>query len=402
LKKERPDISVVHQFSPVMLGWYFGQNSRFSQASDYSSGDFYGGRNQQRLATKVFSAFSANIPFEFMTSRSVNLADHTSTKSEAEMICSAATTYSNGGASFFIDAINPNGTLNSAVYERIGRELKPALIADVGLYFSMASHVKWENNGETLETITDPANNMQPISDILPVKELLGTSIVLGRANIPYRIITEETADFTGLKAIIINNAAYMSETEVGNIRKFVADGGMLIATGMTSYYNKQGQTSGDFALSDVFGVSYSGENSKKVNYLVPNEGELISCNYPAALVNATTSEVLGKVAEPVFEPFDEVRYASIHSNPPGAVSENAGLTINNFGRGKCVYLYSSLLALQQEAQQSFGKLLFEKYTKSDLIVNSNAPACVEITILKSTTKDAYLICFVNYQAELP
>jgi len=415
IRKQRPDISIVHQFSPVMLGWYFGQNCEFYKASDYSSGDFYGGKDQQRLATKVFSAFSQKIPYEFMTSRCVSLADHTSTKSESEMICSAATTYANGGATFFIDAINSDGTLNPRMYDQLGkvnsellpfnekaRELKPALVADVGLYFSMASHIKQENNGLSLEKILNSSSNMQPISNIAPMQELLGASIVLGHANIPYRIITEETIDFSGLKTIIINNAAFMSEAEVDRIRKFVTSGGTLIATGTTSYYNREGQTQGDFALEDVFGVSYSGKNSKKVSYLVPEEGDIVSCDYPAALVHATTAEVLGKVAEPDFEIFDKDHYASIHSNPPGPTGENAGLTINHFGKGTCVYLYSSLLTLQQCAQQSFGEMLFKKYVDSELLVSSNAPGCVEVTILKSTTKNVYLVCFVNYQAELP
>lgn len=415
IKKQRPDISVVHQFSPVMLGWHFGQNCEFYKASDYSSGDFYGGKDQQRLATKVFSAFSQKIPYEFMTSRCVSLLDHSSTKSHEEMMCSAVTTYSNGGAAFFIDAINPDGTLNSRMYDQLGkvnskllpfnkktRELKPVLVADVGLYFSMSSHIKQENNGLSLEKILSSSSNMQPMSNIEPVQELLGTSIILGHANIPYRIITEETTDFSGLKTISINNAAFMSEAEVDRIRKFVADGGTLIVTGTTSYYNRDGHTQGDFALNDVFGVSYRGKNSKKVSYLVPDEGNLLLCDYPAPMVHATTAEVLGKVAEPDFEIFDKDHYASIHSNPPGPTGENAGLTINHFGKGKCVYLYSSLLALQQHAQQSFGEMLFKKYVDSDLLVSSNAPGCVEVTILKSTTKNAYLVCFVNYQAELP
>jgi len=188
VRKQKPDISIVHQFSPVLHGWYFAQNSLFAQASDYSSGDFYGGKNQQRLATKVFSAFSKNIPYEFMTARCVNLNDHTSTKSEEEMTCSAATTYANGGATFFIDAINPDGTLNPRVYDRLGkvnnrlqvfkeklRDLKPKLCADVGLYFSMASHVKHEENGLGLKEILGVNSNMHPITNVGPIQELIGT-----------------------------------------------------------------------------------------------------------------------------------------------------------------------------------------------------------------------------------
>jgi len=154
--------------------------------------------------------------------------------------------------------------------------------------------------------------------------------------------------------------------------------------------------------LSDVFGVSYTGKNTKRINYLVPHKGELVSCEHPAALVTATKAEILANVAEPDFDIFDAEHYASIHSNPPGNAGENAGLTINNFGKGKCVYLYSSLLSLQQRAQQLFGEMLFKKYVVSEMLISSNAPACVEVTILKSTVKNVYLLCFVNYQKELP
>ena len=77
IKKLKPDITVTHQFSPVLLGWYLSLNSSFVNAIDYPSGDFYGGRDQQRLGTKMFSSFAKKLPYEFMTSRCVNLYDHT-------------------------------------------------------------------------------------------------------------------------------------------------------------------------------------------------------------------------------------------------------------------------------------------------------------------------------------
>lgn len=108
----RPGIAVTHQFSPVLHGWFLGQSSGIASASDYASGDFYGGVLQQRFGCKLFQAYSRRIPYEFMTSRCVNLHDHTSTKSDEELFLHAATTLANGGAYFFIDAINPDGTLS--------------------------------------------------------------------------------------------------------------------------------------------------------------------------------------------------------------------------------------------------------------------------------------------------
>lgn len=127
-RKARPGVTVTHQFSPVLHGWFLGASSGIAEASDYTSGDFYGGRLQQRFGAKAFSAYTNMQPYEFMTSRCVSLHDHTSTKSDEELYLHAATTLANGGAYFFIDAINPDGTLNEHFYKRLGkivRKLEP-------------------------------------------------------------------------------------------------------------------------------------------------------------------------------------------------------------------------------------------------------------------------------------
>ena len=108
-RKARPGVTVTHQFSPVLHGWFLGASSGIAEASDYTSGDFYGGRLQQQFGAKAFSAYTNMQPYEFMTSRCVSLHDHTSTKSDEELYLHAATTLANGGAYFFIDAINPDG-----------------------------------------------------------------------------------------------------------------------------------------------------------------------------------------------------------------------------------------------------------------------------------------------------
>jgi hypothetical protein len=118
--------------------------------------------------------------------------------------------------------------------------------------------------------------------------------------------------------------------------------------------------------------------------------------------VNATTAKVLAEVCGTYTDPDDPDHYASIHSNPPGPSTGRPGLTANRFGRGKCIYLYSSLLASPNAAQQTFGRRLFQEHTPSGIIVSTNAPPCVEITVLESTLNNTRLVCSVNYQTELP
>lgn len=415
IKAVNPKIAVAHQFSPVLLGWMYGQSHALSLASDRPSGDFYGGRDQQRIGTKVLAAFERSLPFEFMTSRCVTLYDHTSSKSDAELFCSCVTTLANGGTYILIDVLNPDGTLESAFYDRaeeLGKrlrpfaerlkQLKPRIQADTALYFSMASNVRRDHNDMSTRDIMNPANNMLAVSDLKPVQELIGTSIVLNRCKIPYRVLTDHSTDFNGLKSIIINDAAYMSAEETARIRQFVQKGGTLIATGLTSLYDQDGQSSGDFALKDVFGVSYTGKFSKHWNYVVPAEGEMISNDVPGPLVNATTALVLARVAEPLYDRDDLEHFMAYHSNPPGPPGPHAALTVHHFGRGTCVYLHSSLLAKQQESQQLFGASIFQKFAPSSILLSCDAPESVEVTLLRGTRAGTYLLCLVNYQHTLP
>lgn len=403
--KARKDMTVTHQTSTIMHGWTQGYTLGIAAACDYTSGDFYGGKYQHIIGSKVLAAASQNLPYEFMTSRCVNLRDHTSMKSEAELTAEAATTLANAGAYFFIDAINPDGTLQDEVYERLGSVTKklapftaavkahrPVIAADKAFYYSSAAYVDEIASSDI----------MTPGGGKPAVDEMNGASIVLTRAHIPFRAVTSATEDYSGLNTIIMNNILYTTPEENARLREFVRAGGTLIATGFTSLYQPDGTTTGDFGLADVFGVSSANAKAKRFHYLsFVDRSWLVSSHASAPLVKATSAKLLARIVEPVFDP-DAEQYASIHSNPPGVETEYAGLTVNRFGKGKCVYLSSPVLSLQQDAQQVFGTWLFREFSPSAFVLDTNAPPCVEVTVNRSTTKNAYLIGFVNYQKELP
>jgi hypothetical protein len=403
--KSLKDMTVTHQTSTIMHGWRPGYTLGIAAACDYTSGDFYGGKYQHVIGAKVLAAASRNLPYEFMTSRCVNLRDHTSMKSEAELTAEAATTLANAGAYFFIDAINPDGTLERDVYERLGRvaqkldvftqtvkRLQPEMVADKAFYYSSAAYVDQATSSDI----------MSPNSGKPAVEEMQSASIVLTRAHMPFRAVTSETTDYSGLDTIIMHNIMYTSDEENERLRAFVRAGGTLVATGTTSLYKPDGTTTGDFGLADVFGVSYADASAKRFHYLSFEDRRwLVSSHAAAPLVKATDATVLARIVEPLFDP-DAAQYTSIHSNPPSVPTEYAGLTVHAFGKGKCIYLSSPVLSLQQDAQQTFGTWLFREYAPSGIVLDTNAPPCVEITVNRSTLENTYLIGFVNYQKELP
>ncbi len=407
--KAQREITVTFQNSPIIFGWALGQTPGIADACDYTSGDFYGGKYQHVLGAKILSAASKYPPFEYMTSRSVNLNDHTSLKSEAELRCEAATTLASGGAYFFIDAINPDGTLNEAVYERLGRvsrslapfagalkQHQPALRAETGLYFSMASFIDPAFNGKSL---VDLAYSFD-YTFTPAYTEMLGASMILTRAHRPFKAVRDGEGDLGRLRTLVINNAQVMSEAEVEKVREFVRSGGTLVATGLTSLKRPDGSGSGDFALADVFGVSFCGKMSRRVNYLVVGgEQKEVLCNQPAPLVRLNGARPLAGLSEPLFDP-DAKNYTSIHSNPPGRDTGCPGMTLHEFGKGRCIYIAPAVMALQQDSHQTFVEAILREFAPAPEVAETNMPVAVEITLLEG--QKSVLVGLVNYQKELP
>ncbi len=84
-----------------------------------------------------------------------------------------------------------------------------------------------------------------------------GFTQALVRARIPYVPVhvddLETQVAELGLKLLILPNLAALSDAQVAAIRKFVAAGGSLLATGLSSLCNEWGEVRPDFALADLF-----------------------------------------------------------------------------------------------------------------------------------------------------
>jgi hypothetical protein len=84
-----------------------------------------------------------------------------------------------------------------------------------------------------------------------------GMTQALIRARIPYLPVHADHIDRDGaqLSVLVLPNVALMSTEQVAAVRRFVARGGSLIATGDTSLFDEMGDARADYALSDIIGV---------------------------------------------------------------------------------------------------------------------------------------------------
>jgi len=88
-----------------------------------------------------------------------------------------------------------------------------------------------------------------------------GFTACLVRARIPYLPIHVDhiERDAAALKVLILPNLAALSDAQCAAVRKFVAGGGALIATGFTSLCSESGDARSDYALADLFGAHFTG-----------------------------------------------------------------------------------------------------------------------------------------------
>lgn len=91
----------------------------------------------------------------------------------------------------------------------------------------------------------------------------LGMYHALVEGHIPFEMVNDRLLDEAHLKPyklLILPNIAALSNQQCDQLRAFVASGGSILATFETSLYDEEGRVRSDFALKDVFGVSYDNE----------------------------------------------------------------------------------------------------------------------------------------------
>jgi hypothetical protein len=418
VRKFKPGASVEHQASTYPLTWRMGVSVDLAQHNDFLQGDFYGDALQGSFVRKLLSSISPNRPIGFETSITTELSNVTALKSEDLLNCKAAAAMADGTAFIMIDSIDPVGTLNPAVYDRMGRIFagmqlyQPFLegpsgrpLRDAAVYFSTESKFDPADNGKGVE---DPTG-----SGCMPHMEAaLGACKTLLDHHIPFGVITRRNlADLAGYKVILLPKVLMMDKVEADAMRRYVRGGGRLYASGSTSLQTPDGKRPGDFLLADVFGASYLGVTKEKFTYIAPAPGSEglftgYSYQYPVGFYTsqilikaAPMAEPVGELVLPYTDPADPRTFASTHNNPPGRWTESPAVVLNHCGQGRCLYAAVDLESASH-ASDVFASLI--DLLAGPFSLESNAPKAVEITAFDQPENRRTIIHLVNFQKELP
>ena len=419
VKSINPTMTVTHQFSSILADWRWGVSFDRADDCDYLSGDFYGGSTQQSIVCKAFYSLSKNRPFEFHTSRCLDLHDHVTMKSLERMENQAFMAQAHGSAFQFIDAVDPDGQLNDSTYKRIRcvfdkmspyeQELGGELVADVGVYFSDRSRFNPEDNGKYVTDI-DSGRLKMPHWDAVQ-----GSCRTLKEDHIPFNIVTRKNlTDLKKYQVIVLPDVLVMDEEEVEAIKKFVKEGGALYASFRTSIGKIDGTASGDFMLADLFGASIAADAEDDLTFFTPRDDRfknwiapqdhLIHC-VGQVPIEVNTADVLATKTPPYTNPTKgEIfgnTFASIHSNPPGPVGTEPALVINKFGAGSVFYAAGALEAVDTNINRHVFTEIIHLLLQKPCWFEVQANKALEVVLFKQHDKKRMLINLIKSNEEL-
>lgn len=362
--KAMPQTTVELNFAAgVACDWLAGSTEGINEACEFTGGDLYGDLYNHSFTCKYYYGITRNQPFEYMTCRCNRvLREHTVSKPEINLEAEVMLTAAHHGASLIIDAINPDGTLDERVYDRIGRVFekqipyerfmdKGELYADAAVYFD--SKTQFSPDGK-------PYNKQCAISAVRTLIE----------KHIPVSVIANGNMNGLGAYKMIIAPALEtFGNPEILKFIDYVKGGGVLYLSGRSDerlvkeFFGGKivGETFGDSKFRHVYKgydevqayVAPTGEEYEKLfgefdaKYPLP-------LTYKLPVASGFRGDVRAKIFLPYTDPDDNTVFASIHSNPPARETDIPAVVETAYGKGKVVWFAPTI---ESDGRQNFKDL---------------------------------------------
>lgn len=367
-----PGISVEHNCANTIANTYT-TNEAVINACTYAGGDLYGDIYRHTFAQKFYYSMTKNQPFEYMVSRcEPSLQQHTTTKSQAKLDRETMLCVAHHAANFVIDAIDPVGTLDSRVYERIGKAFEKQIpyekyfngkmINELGIMLVCRSKYSGYGNSFLHQECTENAYQTAAESHL---------SVGIFSSGRPDLIDRH--------KALSISNAEIIPSAAVDAVEKFVHNGGNLYFSGG----NKE-------LLSRFFGATVKGWTEHTFTYIAPTEKYQrlffestekypLTFQCPLPIVEMPHGVEVGAFVTTPYTKQNEQKFASIHSNPPGIKTDYPAFAITEYGKGTVVWSLAPIEADRRYMYTQIYKNILEILIPSKTrIIRANAPKRIE------------------------
>ena len=408
VKGLRDDLSVQHNYALSLYSWLLGIDHTSADAHDYLGGDRFDGYIDQSFVCKLFYNLTKNVPAEYHTSRCYpDLFEHTTLKSEDMLSSHTYLSLAHNTAFLFIDAIDPQGSLDSAVYERMGKifgesksfepYLGGTLVEDVAIYFSFNSKIDLGKNGDRALLYVGDI-----IEDRIPhIESAMGATAALKEGHHPFGVVTKKVLDnLSKYGTVVLPAVDRFDDAEIHAFSHYARNGGHVYMSGAKAAEH----------FGAVLGVKYLGMTDEGQTYISPTaEGAAIfggteeraptSVNGPQAIVEDFGGAlVLARMVLPYTDPDDGTRFASIHSNPPGTHIQHPTIVAKRVGKGSIVWSSFAIERIDNEPHRTIFLNLLNWGHRGAFSFRSDAPPDVEITLFDQPDSNRYILNLVNLQ----
>jgi hypothetical protein len=177
---------------------------------------------------------------------------------------------------------------------------------------------------------------------------------------------------------LMLPASAALSKAQVSAVRDFVRGSGGLVVSGETSLADEFGRPRDDFALADVFGVSLRKQHDG-VGTLAWNDHPLTRDSRLSELVPKRSAAFRGPWTQ-----VDAKGEVIAQLKPEGAKEPFPAIVINQFGKGRVVYLAASIDAATWSYAYPYQRRLLtralEWAAREAPPVRVDAPMCVQAT----------------------
>ncbi len=400
-----PNVTVEFNYAAVIgCDWLGGSTEGINAESEFTGGDLYGDLYSHSFACKYYYAVTKNQPFEYMTCRAdKTLREHTITKPQSTLEREILLTAAHHGASLIIDAIDPIGTLDKRVYERVGaafsRQLPFEPYMSTGRLYSECA-VYFDSRTMFSKDGSDRYNRTAAIK---AVKKLI-------EAHIPVSVIANGAMkDLSRYQMIIAPSLRDFDNDEPLKLIDYVREGGTLYLSG----------ASDSRLMKEFFGVTEIGETYSKSRYervqlgartyVAPTEdgkelfGEFNSeyplpLTYNLPLVKGAKGRVLATVTLPSADPDEYTSFVSIHSCPPWQPTDYPAMLERGYGKGRVIWCAAELEYDEREAFSTIFKKIIEKNITKKYEIR--AGRAIESVIFESDSSVLISFCDLQYDED--
>lgn len=377
-------ITVEHNYASAVAGdWHNGSTELVNEACDYTGGDLYGDLYNHSFTAKYYYAVTKNQPFEYMTCRCDDrLQQHTVTKCEEKLSAEVMLTAAHHGASFIIDAIDPVGTLDLRVADRVGKVFERQIpyekyftgemICDVGVFYPTTGRFNPDGQAYTAKTA------------------VIRTVRTMVENHVPVGIVANGQGDrLKKFPFVFAPAVAGLWPQDRAAMIDYVRDGGIL-------YFSGSGEPELIRALLDG---TVEGLTEHNRTYIAPlaeyeelfgwfNEKYPMPVEYRLPKVKLASEEgVAARITLPRTLP-GRREFASIHSDPPMIPTELPALVIRPVGKGTVIWCAAPI---EEDNRLSYQQLLMailrHVYAEQQQTVVSHGPRQVEIVSFRDGEK---------------